>query len=136
MNRGCWQLWCHFFQRKCCLWPILDAALIFHIRSWHCKIWVKCENVMDFLHFVFLFFLSFFSFLKLFTIQKIKLKFTNKRKIKIKKKIKICHPIFPSLRLMKNNSLLLPLAPSYTPCLLPCLKTNLPPQLPPPSPLT
>ena len=74
----------------------------------------------------FFFFLSFFSFLKLFTIQKIKLKFTNKRKIKIKK-TKICHPIFPSLRLMKNNSLLLPPAPSYTPCLLPRLKTNLTP---------
>ena len=52
-----------------------------------------------------------------------KLRFRNKRKIMKKKKKKICHPVFPSLRLMKNNPF----------CLLPRLKTT-PPQLPPQAP--
>ena len=71
-----------------------------------------CRRGKCFIFFFFFFFLKvFFFFLKLFTYRSLfyKLKFTNKRKIKI------CHPIFQSLRLMKNNPF----------CLLPRLK-NLP----------
>ena len=53
----------------------------------------------------FFFFLSFFSFLKLFTIQKIKLKFTNKRKIKIKKN-KNLPPNFPVPQVNEKQPLL------------------------------
>ena len=62
----------------------------------------------------FFFFFNYLQYRRLFY----KLKFTNKRKIE---KIKICHPIFPSLRLMKNNPF----------CLLPRLKTY---PLPAPNP--
>ena len=61
---------------------------------------------------LFFFWMFFFLFKFIYSTENLfyKLKFTNKRKIK---KMKICHPIFPSLRLMKNKPF----------CLLPRLKT-------------